>query len=106
MRRTWLGHASGALALAFLAFALLVPLAAIVWRGVAPPGAQPLAGLVAALTDPYYLGRLWFTTWQASVSTVLTVLLGLPTALLLARYRFAARRACAAWSASTSAGRC
>ena len=96
MRRTWLGHASGALALAFLAFALLVPLAAIVWRGVAPPGAQPLAGLVAALTDPYYLGRLWFTTWQASVSTVLTVLLGLPTALLLARYRFAGRRLLAA----------
>src|SRR5690606_33450824 len=49
-------------------------------------------GLAATLADPYYLGRLWFTTWQALLSTVLTVAVGLPTALLLARYRFAGRR--------------
>src|SRR5690606_5417465 len=49
-------------------------------------------GLVDAVRDPYYLGRLWFTTWQALLSTVLTVAIGLPSALLLARYRFSGRR--------------
>lgn len=92
MARSWLGHATGAAALAFLTLALFVPLAAIVWRGVAPEGAQVGAGLLGTLTDPYYLGRLWFTAWQALVSTLLTVALGLPTALLLARYGFAGRR--------------
>ncbi|HZW27432.1 MAG TPA: iron ABC transporter permease [Trueperaceae bacterium] len=92
MRRSWLGHVTGAAALAFLVAGLFVPLAAIVWRGVAPAGGTPLAGLVATLTDPYYLGRLWFTTWQALLSTALTVAVGLPTALLLARYGFAGRR--------------
>lgn len=92
MRGSWLGHVTGAAALGFLALALLVPLAAILWRGVAPVDGAPLAGLAATLADPYYLGRLWFTTWQALLSTVLTVAVGLPTALLLARYRFAGRR--------------
>ncbi|HEX7040148.1 MAG TPA: iron ABC transporter permease [Trueperaceae bacterium] len=96
MRRTWLGHVTGAASLAFLALALLVPLAAIVWRGVAGGSGAPLAGLAATLADPYYLGRLWFTTWQALLSTALTVALGLPTALLLARYRFGGRRLLAA----------
>ncbi len=83
---------AGALASLFLLAALLVPLGAILWRGVAPEGGRLGAGLLAALGDPYYLGRLWFTTWQALLSTVLTVVLGLPSALLLARYRFAGRR--------------
>ncbi len=83
---------AGCLAGGFLAFALFVPLAAILWRGLAPEDGPFGAGLLATLLDPYYLGRLWFTTWQALVSTALTVLVGLPSALLLARYRFAGRR--------------
>ena len=36
---------------------------------------------------------LWFTLWQAAVSTALTMLVGFAPAYLLARYRFPGRRA-------------
>lgn len=36
---------------------------------------------------------LWFTLWQALVSTALTIVLGFAPAYVLARYRFPARRA-------------
>jgi len=36
----------------------------------------------------YVLRILWFTTWQAALSTALTLALGLPGAHVLARYRF------------------
>ena len=35
---------------------------------------------------------IWFTTWQAVVSTLLTVVLGLAPAWVIARYEFAGRR--------------
>lgn len=39
------------------------------------------------------IGRsLWFTIWQAALSTVLTLLVGLPAAYVFARYRFWAKR--------------
>ena len=42
-----------------------------------------------ALPNPrYYLRLLWFTTWQAGASTLLTLALGLPGAHVFARYRF------------------
>ena len=40
------------------------------------------------LSDSYYLGRIWFTIWQAVVSTLLTLAIGLPAAFLFARYDF------------------
>jgi thiamine transport system permease protein len=36
----------------------------------------------------YYLRVLWFTFWQATLSTLLTLILGLPFAYLFARYDF------------------
>jgi len=88
-----LAHVAGGVATLFLAAFLLVPLGVILGRGLAP-GEEPLgAALLRTLTDPYYLGRIGFTLGQALLSTVLTVALGLPTALLLARYRFRGKRA-------------
>ncbi|HZW99246.1 MAG TPA: iron ABC transporter permease [Trueperaceae bacterium] len=92
MRRSGLSVLTGGLAIVFLTASLFVPLGAILWRGIAPEDAALGTGLVDAVRDPYYLGRLWFTTWQALLSTVLTVAIGLPSALLLARYRFSGRR--------------
>jgi thiamine transport system permease protein len=40
------------------------------------------------LGDSYYLGRIWFTIWQATVSTMLTVAIGLPVAYLFAKHDF------------------
>ena len=58
----------------------------------------PLAGIlrmsltreaVTELTSrSYYLGTLWFTLWQAALSTLLTLLAGLPAAYLFARFDF------------------
>jgi thiamine transport system permease protein len=36
----------------------------------------------------YYLETLWFTTWQAALSTLLTLACALPSAYVFARYRF------------------
>ena len=43
------------------------------------------------LGDARLRGVIWFTTWQAVVSTVLTLTVGLPAAYLLARFRFPGR---------------
>jgi thiamine transport system permease protein len=79
-----------ALPLLFLAVFFLYPLAAILRlsfgggvEGV--PGRQGLSALVA---DPYYLEVVWFSAWQAGLSTLLTLLLGLPAAYAFARYEF------------------
>lgn len=40
------------------------------------------------LQRPYYRDVLWFTIWQAALSTFLTLLAGLPVAYLFARYTF------------------
>lgn len=40
----------------------------------------------------YFLGVLWFTLWQALLSTLLTLLVGMPGAYLVARYRFRGKR--------------
>jgi len=42
--------------------------------------------------DPDYLQVLAFTLWQATLSTLLTLALGLPAAYAFARYRFAGQR--------------
>jgi thiamine transport system permease protein len=39
-------------------------------------------------SQSYYLEILWFTTWQAAVSTLLTLLAGLPAAYLFAHFDF------------------
>lgn len=47
---------------------------------------------VAALWQrPYFLRVLWFTLWQALLSTVLTLLVGLPAAYIFARFQFPGR---------------
>jgi thiamine transport system permease protein len=76
--------------LLFLAVFFLYPLTAILrlsfggGAGSAPGG----VGLQALLDDPYYLQVVWFSTWQAGLSTLLTLLLGLPAAYIFARYQF------------------
>lgn len=67
------------------------PLLAILGRGLAPDGSVDLGPLRGVFTDPTLRGVLWFTVWQATVSTVITLALGLPGAYVLARVRFPGR---------------
>jgi thiamine transport system permease protein len=50
--------------------------------------AEGLDGLLAGLAEPYYWRVLGFTLWQATLSTLLTLALGLPGAYVFARYEF------------------
>ena len=79
-----------AIPLLFLAIFFLYPLAAILRLSLLGAPALPGggAGLAALAADPYYLGVIWFSTWQALLSTALTLAIGLPAAYVFARYRF------------------
>jgi thiamine transport system permease protein len=75
------------LPLAFLALFFVVPLAAIVQRGLGAGDEGVLDTLTGRLTREV----LWFTVWQAAASTLLTLLAGLPAAYALGRYAFRGR---------------
>lgn len=57
-------------------------------RGLGDDGILDLVPFKEIISDPYYLGRIWFTFWQALVSTILTLIIGLPVAFVFARYDF------------------
>jgi thiamine transport system permease protein len=74
--------------LAFLAVFYFFPLGSIIGLSLAPKGSLDLGGLAALVGTSYYARTLWFTLWQALVSTVLTLAAGLPAAYVFARYDF------------------
>jgi thiamine transport system permease protein len=74
--------------LAFLIVFYFYPLSAIFKLSFAPQGQFNLGALARLVTTTYYVKILWFTVWQAALSTVLTLTLGLPGAYIFARYRF------------------
>ena len=74
-----------ALPLAFLAYFFFYPLARILQVSFSSAG----EGDIARVFSGTYLWQiLWFTIWQAALSTLLTLLAGLPLAYLFARYEF------------------
>ena len=78
---------AGICALIFLLLFHLWPLAVVLQRSLATPGA-----VTAVLTDPWYLRLAGFTFGQALLSTALTLLVGLPAAVLFARLDFPGKR--------------
>jgi thiamine transport system permease protein len=76
------------LPLAFLGIFFFYPLAAVVKESFAPGGLLDLTPLASLWRDSTFARSLWFTTWQATASTLLTLLLGMPAAFVFARYRF------------------
>ncbi len=76
------------LPLTFLAIFYFYPLASILGLSFERSEGGFLAPFLQALKALSVRRVLWFTVWQAVVSTLLTLLVGLPGAYLLARYRF------------------
>ena len=74
--------------LAFLAIFYFYPLIKIFSVSFIPDEAWGPGNLNKLVTSGVYLRTLWFTTWQAVISTVLTLLLALPGAYVFARYQF------------------
>ena len=70
--------------LLFLALFFFYPLFSILALSFAPEGAVDLAALRKLVSSDYYVRTLWFTVWQATVSTLLTVILALPAAYVFA----------------------
>jgi thiamine transport system permease protein len=77
---------------AFLAVFFVLPVSAIVTKGLRPDGRWDLGVFGEVLADPALRGVVWFTAWQAVVSTVLTLIVALPIAYALARFEFRGRR--------------
>jgi thiamine transport system permease protein len=76
------------LPLAFLGLFFFYPLYKIFALSLAPQGRIEFAPFRALLADPYYARLLGFTTGQALLSTLLTLLAGMPAAYVFARYEF------------------
>jgi thiamine transport system permease protein len=77
--------------LLFLTLFYFYPLVSILGVSLAPEGRLDLSSFGEILTSSYYRSTLWFTVWQAGLSTLLTVALALPGAYVFARYRFPGR---------------
>jgi thiamine transport system permease protein len=77
----------------FLLLFFYFPLGSVLVGGLTDRnGSLNLGILTSLLGDPYYLRIIGFTVWQAILSTLLAVLMGLPGAYLLARYDFRGKR--------------
>ena len=74
--------------LAYLAIFFAYPLGSILERSLGGDSGFGFDPFRVLLSDSYYLGRIWFTIWQAVVSTLLTLAVGLPVAFLFAKYEF------------------
>ncbi|WP_343240034.1 iron ABC transporter permease [Streptomyces sp. SID12488] len=77
-----------ALPVVFFALFFAYPVAAIVARGLHVDGVWRLGQVGGVLGDSGIRHVLWFTTWQALASTVLTLLIALPGAYVFARFDF------------------
>ncbi len=74
--------------LLFLGVFYFYPLISIFGLSFAPRGTWEIGKLYGLVANSYYLRVLWFTTWQAGLSTLLTLVLALPGAYVFARYDF------------------
>lgn len=95
MSTTWLrlGRvALVALPLGFLAIFYLYPVASILLTGLVTDGALDLSPFGDVLKSGSLRGVVWFTLWQAVVSTLLTIVAAMPVAYVFARYRFPGKR--------------
>lgn len=78
--------------LAFVGLFFLWPVANILALGVAPGGSPDPGRILEAWRQPFVLEVVLFTLGLAAVSTLLTLLAGMPAAWVLARFDFPGRR--------------
>ena len=81
-----------ALPVLYLSAFFFYPLARIFYVSFAAAGEN---GIGATLPQSAFWRVLGFTFWQATLSTLLTVIFGLPLAYMFARYEFRGKSRCA-----------
>jgi thiamine transport system permease protein len=83
---------AGFLTAALLVVMLYYPVGSVLAEAVLVDGRLTLDPIRSIVTDPFYWGLFRFTAYQALLSTLASLLLGLPGAYVLARYEFPGRR--------------
>jgi thiamine transport system permease protein len=87
-RSALLRHGLLLVPLLFLLLFFFYPLASIFQVSLAPEGQLDLSGFTELISSAYYQNTLWFTLWQAVLSTILILALALPGAYVFARFQF------------------
>lgn len=89
-RLNMVGYLIYSVPLLFLAIFFFYPLISILQLSFGALGDNDgqLTAIRALVSQSFLWEILWFTTWQAAASTVLTLLLGLPLAYFFAHYSF------------------
>jgi thiamine transport system permease protein len=77
---------------AFFIVFFVYPVSSIIGRGLRGDDGWQLGAIGEVFTDPALRRVAWFTLWQAVLSTVLTLAVGLPAAYCFARFEFRAKR--------------
>jgi thiamine transport system permease protein len=80
-----------AVPVAVVAVFFVLPVGAMLHRGVWPSGSFDPGAVLDVLRRPRTGRVLWFTVWTSTVATTCAVLLGLPAAYVLHRLRFPGR---------------
>jgi thiamine transport system permease protein len=92
----WVGRVGRALLvlipLAFLGIFFVWPVLAIIGRGLHPGGHWDLGAVGRVLRDPAERQVAWFTLWEATLSTLVTLVVALPVAGVFARFDFPGKR--------------
>jgi iron(III) transport system permease protein len=86
VRRARSGSLGAALLLALLLWLVLYPLALVLVEGLRGPEGWTLAHVREFVSRPTELRALWASLWTSLASVALAALIGVPLALLLARY--------------------
>jgi len=87
-----LAGAAALVPLGFLAYFFVYPVLSILASAFFPPGGFGLDAFRELAARRSLLGVAWFTVWQAVVSTLVTVAVGIPGAHALARHEFRGRK--------------
>lgn len=87
--RRW--HLIYALPLLFVAVFYVYPLLTLFDISLRPDGSLDLSAFIRLFSTDYYIGTLIFTVYQAALSTASTLVLALPCAYVMVRYRFAGK---------------
>jgi thiamine transport system permease protein len=78
--------------LLFLGLFFVYPILTIFKISLFPGGRFDAESLRALWEKPYYLRVIWFTLWQAALSTLGALALGLPAAYIFARFQFPGKK--------------
>lgn len=87
--RRW--HLIYAAPLLFVAVFYVYPLLTLFDISLRPDGSLDLSAFIRLFSTDYYIGTLIFTVYQAALSTASTLVLALPCAYVMVRYRFAGK---------------